>query len=259
MKVIYVGYSKTGTKTMAAVFREFGYKTYDWLENEYYLGNDWRRIIHYGGTVEDLRRMYKGVDAVVDAPAYLFWKEMSEAFPEAKLIICIRDETLWAYSMKKQMTSIVSDPMYVLMQTLSYSGWQHFLFNKAWGISRKWPWSSFCFNEMLWKRNYRNHNCSVLQEAPKEKLLVYNFGDGWKPICEFLGEKIPDTPFPHLNVAASLLDESRQHPTMVRMWRETMFSLGVLTLLGVYCGYKVYQNPTRMRCYVNTIINCLFI
>ncbi|XP_078491994.1 uncharacterized protein LOC100181639 [Ciona intestinalis] len=260
MKVIYAGYAKTSTKTMAAVFNEFGYNTYDFFENSFYLGKDWIKIISEGGTVEDFRRMYEGVDAVLDTPTCIFWEEILEAYPEAKIIFSMRDEESWLRSFKKQRHSLLSEPMYLLMQMLSYSGWGHFRFNQAnalvvLGAAVKWPWGPAKHNPTLWKRIYKNHNSNVLQNAPKDKLLIVNFKDGWEPICEFLEEKVPDKPFPHANKGASLVKESMQsHPIVIRMLRETMFTLGVLTLIGAYGGYKVYQNPASLSGWINSIV-----
>uniref|UniRef100_H2Z271 Uncharacterized protein n=1 Tax=Ciona savignyi TaxID=51511 RepID=H2Z271_CIOSA len=91
---------------------------------------------------------------------------------------------------------------------------------------------------------YRNHNAGVLQD----KLLVYNFKDGWGPLCEFLGEEVPDKPFPRANIGASIIREYMEtHPIMIRMMREMMFSLGVITVIGVYGGYKIYRNPGNIK------------
>nr|XP_002129819.1 uncharacterized protein LOC100185119 [Ciona intestinalis] len=257
MKVIYAGYSKTGTKSMAAVFREFGYNTYDFLEKNRYLGKDWERILKQGGTVEDFRRMYEGVDAVVDGPCFIYWEEIMDAYPDVKIIISIRDEATWLPALKKQIDSLATDPLYVLMQVLSFSGWKYFhgmsiAGHAILGSTLKWPWSTFKYNPTVWKRKYRNHNSYVLHKAPKDQLLVFNFKDGWGPICEFLGEKVPDKPFPHANIAASTMRDSMEnHPIMKGMLREAMFTLGVITLIGAYGGYKVYQNPASIRGWIN--------
>jgi hypothetical protein len=46
---------------------------------------------------------------------------------------------------------------------------------------------------------FERHNEEVKRHVPAENLLVYEVGEGWGPLCEFLGVEVPDEPFPHLN------------------------------------------------------------
>ena len=85
MKVIVAGFSKTGTKTLNAALTELGYEVYDFLEHFWHHGENWNKILKYGGTVEDFKRMYEDVDAVCDVPACAFWEEIHEAFPDSKV------------------------------------------------------------------------------------------------------------------------------------------------------------------------------
>jgi hypothetical protein len=39
----------------------------------------------------------------------------------------------------------------------------------------------------------------VKQTVPKDRLLIFNVKQGWKPLCEFLEVPIPENPFPHEN------------------------------------------------------------
>ncbi|XP_078491801.1 uncharacterized protein LOC100180176 [Ciona intestinalis] len=260
MKVIYAGYAKTGTKTMSAVFNEFGYNTYDFFEHGYYHGKEWRKIIYEGSTVEDFRSMYKDADAIVDTPIYIFWEEILEAYPDAKIIFSTRSDESWLKSCKNQVHSLATEPLYVLMQLFSYSGWGHHRFSQAcgyviFGSTINWPWNEYKFNPTVWRRFFRNHNSYLLQNAPKDRMLMFNFKDGWGPICEFLGEKVPDKPFPHANAGASLLkDYLHTHPLLKKMVREAMFNLSVLTLIGAYGGYKVYKNPECVGNWINAAV-----
>ena len=85
MKVIYAGFSKCATKSMAKALRLLGMKVYDFMENYEHLASDWMKIYRDGATVERLRKMYDGVDAVTGMPVYYYWEELLEAFPEAKV------------------------------------------------------------------------------------------------------------------------------------------------------------------------------
>ena len=85
MKVIVASYWKTGTKTMCAALTELGYNVYDSIEHYLIHGEEWMKILNGNGSVDNFKKMYKDVDAVTDFPANTFWKEISEAFPDAKV------------------------------------------------------------------------------------------------------------------------------------------------------------------------------
>ncbi len=46
---------------------------------------------------------------------------------------------------------------------------------------------------------YKKHNAAVRSAIPPERLLVYNLGDGWNPLCEFLDVPVPDQSYPKSN------------------------------------------------------------
>lgn len=49
------------------------------------------------------------------------------------------------------------------------------------------------------RQGFINHYAHVRKVVPKERLLEHHFGDGWEPLCEFLGKTVPDEPYPHIN------------------------------------------------------------
>ena len=46
---------------------------------------------------------------------------------------------------------------------------------------------------------YREWTEEVVATVPADRLLVFAPGDGWEPLCEFLGVLQPAGPFPHVN------------------------------------------------------------
>ncbi|CAK8677506.1 uncharacterized protein LOC143446744 [Clavelina lepadiformis] len=100
MKVVVAGYTKTGTKSMSAALSELGFNVYDYLDHFWYHGDKWAKILSSsGGSIEDFKEMYHSVDAVTDSPAYKFWEEILQAFPDAKVILTSRDEDSWYKSL----------------------------------------------------------------------------------------------------------------------------------------------------------------
>ena len=89
MKVIYAGFPKCGTTTISEVLKTLGYTCQDITESytENYQG--WIDVMQGRCCgVEEFRKMFKDVEAVTDTPACFYWKEILEAFPDAK-VICL--------------------------------------------------------------------------------------------------------------------------------------------------------------------------
>ena len=58
--------------------------------------------------------------------------------------------------------------------------------------------------DALSRKVYEDHYALVRKVTPKERLLEYKFGQGWEPLCEFLGKEVPDVPFPRVNDSNAL-------------------------------------------------------
>ena len=49
-------------------------------------------------------------------------------------------------------------------------------------------------------QSYRDHYEHVRSVVPKEKILEFKAGDGYEPLCRFLGKPVPkDEQYPHIN------------------------------------------------------------
>ena len=48
-------------------------------------------------------------------------------------------------------------------------------------------------------RVYEDHLAKVTSIIPETRLLTFDVSEGWLPLCNFLGVKVPDTPFPRSN------------------------------------------------------------
>ncbi|XP_078350486.1 uncharacterized protein LOC144635256 [Oculina patagonica] len=204
MKVICAGLSKTGTTSLARALRRLGFTVYDWMEHENIHGDEWLDI-YYGGKALDFASMYKDVDAVTDLPAAFWFQEIYEAFPNAKVILTIRDsEDVWARSWAKQRE--VDD--FEGTDWLTKIVLRYWLHRKYYALLDAEDSAAFGIlnskSTVLFKKKYREHNERVQAVIPKEKLLIFNVKQGWEPLCKFLGCDIPEQePFPWQNVGTA--------------------------------------------------------
>ncbi|CAK8694534.1 unnamed protein product [Clavelina lepadiformis] len=248
MKIILAGFSKTGTKSMAVALQELGFVVYDYMDHFWYHDKEWKRISEKGATDEDFRQMYDGVDAVTGAPAYHFWEEIQHAFPDTKIILTTREEEVWFKSWVKQADVQTRNKTFQWIQILSPTGWRYFRFYQTWvrmlyGLSVKSPFDfNFHYNPTLNKSNFRHHQAYCLQNAPKDKLLVFNVNQGWEPLCKFLGKSIPDKPFPRVNVKGVLISIlMKSHPAFHQMYKEAGITISILLCIGAFLLYWIYN------------------
>jgi sulfotransferase family protein len=52
---------------------------------------------------------------------------------------------------------------------------------------------------------FNAHNEDVRRSVPRERLLVYESGEGWEPLCAFLGVPVPATPYPKVNTTGDFV------------------------------------------------------
>ena len=57
---------------------------------------------------------------------------------------------------------------------------------------------------------FERHNDAVRAEVPAERLLVYELGSGWEPLCEFLDVPVPEEEYPHVNSSKDFKNRMRE-------------------------------------------------
>ncbi|XP_078346053.1 uncharacterized protein LOC144631489 [Oculina patagonica] len=199
MKVICAGLMKTGTSTLTKALEVLGYTVYHYASKHFDL-QIWQDSFETGH-LPDFKEVFKVVDAVTDHPQAFWFEEISNAFPEAKIILTVRDsEEAWLKSCQEHLrieSKLLPFYMKILLQIApSRRKIRHYfdvMHNAIHGSSNPEAGA-------LFRAKYRQHNARVQAVIPAEKLLIYNVKQGWKPLCEFLGCDVPSTEFPRANV-----------------------------------------------------------
>lgn len=144
------------------------------------------------------------VSAISDLPAIIFWRELMEHYPEAKVVLVEREEQKWFRSISVLLEGVLNPIVSILQYPdPTFTGR---VFGKAGRPGVRWLFGST--NLTVAKENaipaYRKHYAEIRAAVPQERLLEYRLGSGWEPLCDFLGKKVPDVPFPHQNETKTL-------------------------------------------------------
>jgi hypothetical protein len=190
LRVIGAGVGRTGTESLKfGLERLLGGPCYHMMEVFGRLGDIpvWRGALE--GRDTDWDGLFAGYVAAVDWPAAAFWRELSAAYPDALVVLSVRDVDAWWTSASNTIFSaaVAERPA----DSPIPAGWPHDLISAR--FTPGWQ------DEAQAKAAYVEHNDAVRAGVPAGRLLEWTPGDGWEPICAALGLAVPDEPFPHAN------------------------------------------------------------
>jgi Sulfotransferase domain len=141
-----------------------------------------------------------GFRSTSDHPACMFWHEQLKMYPNAKVVITVRDPNSWYKSWMDTVACLQPDCETCPFGTRVFMGMNFF---RSFAKMTRTIITYGTFNGDWSKGNmikcYNDHIEKVKLLCPPEKLLLFNVKDGWAPLCKFLEVPIPDRPYPHLN------------------------------------------------------------
>jgi sulfotransferase family protein len=204
MRLIGAGLPRTGTLSQKVALEMLGLAPCYHMVNvlaDLDEADVWRRALNGEAVWAEL---FDGFQSTVDWPGSFFYKELAEFYPDAKVLLSVRDADTWEQSMRDTIWGVLYGEM--LMRDLSRarcrvdSKWRGYmeLMDQMWRQSGLIPDGTDTDTETM-KVAMERFNAEVQDNVPADRLLVWSVSDGWEPLCEFLELPIPDTPFPHLN------------------------------------------------------------
>jgi Sulfotransferase domain len=192
LEVIGVGFGRTGTLSLKLALERLGrgpcHHMIELIDDP---GQQemWARVA--AGDPPDWNRLYRGYRATVDWPGVRFWRELTSRFPEAKVILTVRDPRAWYRSVSESIYRVSAMPVDDPLTDARRQIVSRFVWEGEFG-------GRFTDAEYAMKV-FTEHNDAVRREIPPGRLLEYEISQGWRPLCDFLGVPVPDAPFPHSN------------------------------------------------------------
>ena len=193
LRVVGAGLGRTGTHSLKIALEQLlGAPCYHMLEG---IGHPdyvqyWSEANE--GKPVDWDVVMHGYAATVDWPGAAYWRELADANPDAIVLLSVRSSAdAWWKSANDTIFEIARheappDPGMQAQMKMAKS----MLANR---FTPNW------FEEGEAKRAYEAHNATVRASVPSDRLVDWQPGDGWDPICTALGLPVPDAPFPHVN------------------------------------------------------------
>jgi hypothetical protein len=205
LKIVGVGFGRTGTASLYTALAQLGYPCYHMFEviqnkaNKTHL-DFWLKVANSPpGTRHDWEQVFSKYTAAVDNPACVVWRELLEAYPDAKVVLTLHPKGAETWYQSTMETIYFSE-----------SGWQFKVLKAVTPFGYKF---GTMVHKLIWQRGhqgtmgdrakaieyYNRHVETIKAAVPADRLLVYSVNQGWQPLCDFLGVPVPATPFPNVN------------------------------------------------------------
>ena len=201
LRIVGAGLGRTGTHSLKlALERLLGAPCYhmaDIVTKHREHIDVWRRA--GARDLPDWDELFDGYAAAVDMPVAFFWRELMSEYPDAPILLSLRNSESWWESAHATIMRPGRErtPEFAAMMTALYEDrFTTDVEGKASAIAA-----------------YEAHNAAVMAEVPGERLIVWRTGDGWGPLCRALDLPVPAEPFPHSNTTAEFRARPMARPS----------------------------------------------
>ncbi|OTA97431.1 hypothetical protein M434DRAFT_7909 [Hypoxylon sp. CO27-5] len=176
-----------------------------------------------------------------------FADQLIKAYPDAKVVIVQRDFESWWPSYKSELLDTLFSPVSQVIVFLL----EHIMGIRSGPTMRKVHFGFFGAKnraeiEANAKTSYNEYYERIRGMVPPERRLEYKLGDGWEPLCAFLGKEVPDVPFPRLNdrKTHSAGDSKRKATILLTTLKKTgLMMLPIVALVIALCPLAEIPEP----------------
>lgn len=203
LRVIGAGLGRTGTMSLKLALEHLldgpCYHMTELFQHPEHLPH-WQKAAD--GEPVDWEQVFGDYVAAVDEPTAQLWAPISKAYPDALVILSVRDPDAWWKSANATIMDVKRQAP--PPEDKDRSAWYRMimtLYDRLYPEGVDEPEAA--------KAAFRDHIARVKAGVPQERLLIWQVSDGWEPICKALGLPVPEEPFPHTNTREEFIERRK--------------------------------------------------
>ena len=208
LDIIGAGFGRTGTNSLKIALEHLGFgpchHMFEVRDNPGLLP-DWQAAAR--GEAVDWEKVFRGYRSQVDWPGARYWRELARRFPEAKVILTVRDPDAWFDSVQATIAPFVA------ARGAHSTAYLNAIAEMAYEMVVVQVFDDRMSDREHATRVFRDHVAEVQSEIPAHRLFTFEVSEGWRPLCGFLGVEAPDIPFPSTNSSKAFVEQEwKQQP-----------------------------------------------
>lgn len=190
LEIIGAGFGRTGTRSLKDALETLGFGPCHHMSevhNNPAQPAIWDALAD--GAAIDWETVFDGYRSQVDWPGAAFWRELAEAYPQARVILTLRSPESWHRSVTATIGRYLTDEIQPETGRT----------RMAYRLITRNIFDGKVDDPEHAMRVFEEHNAEVQRTIAPERLLVLPVGSGWQPLCDFLGVPVPDAPYSSRN------------------------------------------------------------
>ena len=194
LSLIGAGFGRTGTLSTKIALEQLGLGPCYHMET---LFNDPSKIATWDAAVDgqqvDWHELLAGYRSTLDWPSTHFWRELADAFPDAKILLTVRPAERWWLSFSSTIKKLLE------LRDASPDANRRAALTTAYKMIAEQTFDCAMDDKVKVLAAYQARIADVKKHIPSDRLLEFDVTQGWAPLCEVLELPVPETEFPRSN------------------------------------------------------------
>ncbi len=193
LQVIGAGLGRTGTLSLKFALEHLGFGS---CHHATEVAANMRTALPLWNAAErgaaDWPAIFAGYRSSTDHPGCYYWRQLIEVYPQAKVVLTVRDPDSWFES--------VTQTILAPGRKSTFLGPEGEIFS----MFLKQQFAGRSDDRAFMVDYFKRWNQAVIDTVPADRLLVFSPSQGCAPLCAFLSVPVPAQAYPHLHARPRL-------------------------------------------------------